>query len=129
MGHRSCNTREGAWFKASYSSGCGACVEVRYDADIVSIRDSKYRLNPNNDPIHEPVIALTFAAWQAFLQEVTEVKSVGINNNAWTESAKDGSVTIHSSSGVSLSFTSLEWITFFLGIRGGQFDRPLPIAS
>jgi hypothetical protein len=51
------------WRKSSYSAGNGGCVEVATTTDRVLVRDSK-------DP-DGPVLAVTPAAWRAFLATVT----------------------------------------------------------
>lgn len=47
------------WFKSSRSSENAACVEVRFTADSVDVRDSKDRGGP--------VLAFTRTAWSGFL--------------------------------------------------------------
>ena len=128
MVYRLFSPPEGIWFKASYSNGCGACVEVRYDGNMVSVRDSKYRLDADRDLASEPIISLTSTAWRAFLHAVAESNSSEANGGLWTESDAEGNTTLHSNSGVSFHFTSLEWTTFFLGVRGRQFDPAKSLA-
>jgi hypothetical protein len=48
----------GGWFKSSYSSGNGACLEIRHTADGIEVRDTK-------DP--GPVQRYTRKEWTAFL--------------------------------------------------------------
>lgn len=47
------------WFKSSFSNGSQTCVEVRFDGDHVSVRDSK-------DPAG-PILTFTRSEWTAFL--------------------------------------------------------------
>ncbi|MFF4587072.1 DUF397 domain-containing protein [Streptomyces sp. NPDC001388] len=47
------------WFKSSYSSGQGACVEVAHLPGAVAARDSK-------DP-DSPVLAFPAKEWQGFI--------------------------------------------------------------
>jgi len=51
------------WFKSSFSNGGQACVEVRFDGDHVSVRDSK---DPNG-----PILTFTRTEWTAFLHGTT----------------------------------------------------------
>ncbi|PYC76763.1 DUF397 domain-containing protein [Streptomyces tateyamensis] len=54
---------EPAWFKSSYSSNGGACIEVAANLPgIVPVRDSK-------DP-QGPALALTVDAWSEFVARV-----------------------------------------------------------
>lgn len=59
------------WFTSSFSSNANQCVEVRFDGESVSIRDSKYRRNPANHPAREPIITVTVAYWTALLHQLT----------------------------------------------------------
>ncbi|MET9448636.1 DUF397 domain-containing protein [Streptomyces cinerochromogenes] len=54
------STPELAWFKSSYSSGSGDnCIEVAHTPTTIHVRDSK--------ATHGPTLALSPAAWSAFL--------------------------------------------------------------
>jgi uncharacterized protein DUF397 len=48
------------WFKSSFSNGSQTCVEVRFDDDHVSVRDSK-------DPTGA-ILTFTRTEWTAFLR-------------------------------------------------------------
>ncbi|MGM1062931.1 DUF397 domain-containing protein [Saccharothrix sp. Mg75] len=50
------------WFKSSYSSASGSCVEVRFDGRATHVRDSKNR---------RPAIRLD-SGWSAFLLGVRD---------------------------------------------------------
>jgi hypothetical protein len=50
------------WFKSSYSSGNGACIECAHIRDGMAVRDSKRTT--------APALAFPAAVWQAFLREV-----------------------------------------------------------
>jgi hypothetical protein len=52
------------WFKSSYSSGNGACIECAHIRDGMAVRDSKH-------PAY-PALAFPRAAWRDFLAEVRE---------------------------------------------------------
>ncbi|MEV6771310.1 DUF397 domain-containing protein [Nocardia sp. NPDC051030] len=62
--------RTTGWFKSAHSDHGAACVEVRFDGDLVLIRDSKYLREPGNDPAAQPIIAVSVAAWDAFIAGV-----------------------------------------------------------
>ncbi|MET8557090.1 DUF397 domain-containing protein [Streptomyces sp. NPDC004959] len=51
----------GAWFKSSYSSGQGACIEVSLASESAAFRDSK-------DPLR-PSVKVSRAAWSRFVRE------------------------------------------------------------
>ncbi|QKW50453.1 DUF397 domain-containing protein [Streptomyces buecherae] len=58
-------TTEPRWYKSSYSSNGGACVEVATNLaahGTVPVRDSK---NP-----HGPALAFDTSAWSAFVADV-----------------------------------------------------------
>ncbi|GGM09382.1 MULTISPECIES: DUF397 domain-containing protein [Micromonospora] len=48
------------WFKSSRSANNAACVEVRFDGDVVGVRDSKDRGGPT--------LAFGDGAWGSFLR-------------------------------------------------------------
>ncbi|MFF4767384.1 DUF397 domain-containing protein [Streptomyces sp. NPDC001255] len=50
----------GAWFKSSYSSGQGACIEVKLADESACFRDSK-------DPLR-PAVKVSGAAWSSFVR-------------------------------------------------------------
>lgn len=52
------------WFKSSFSNGNATCVEVRFDDDRVSVRDSK-------DPAG-PILTFPRGEWTAFLHGAAE---------------------------------------------------------
>ncbi|MFE0103334.1 DUF397 domain-containing protein [Streptomyces sp. NPDC059009] len=53
-----------AWIKSSYSTGNGACVEVKSPiVEAISVRDSKVT--------EGPVLAFPAASWTAFVTEVS----------------------------------------------------------
>jgi hypothetical protein len=53
------------WFKSSYSSAWGSCVETRFDSENTLVRDSKDR-RPDS-----PFIKVSARAWTAFLGSIT----------------------------------------------------------
>ena len=48
------------WFKSSFSTPGGCCVEVRIDGDRIDIRDTK-------DAASGPVLSYTADEWKAFI--------------------------------------------------------------
>ena len=56
----SSGTHNGGWFKSSFSSGSGACVEIQFrEAGQIAVRDSKDRSGP--------ALLFTAAEWDAFV--------------------------------------------------------------
>ncbi len=53
-----------SWFKSTYTSGQGNCVEVARLPDGAAVRDSKNRSGP--------VLRFSAEAWQAFLSAVKD---------------------------------------------------------
>ncbi|MEV0259080.1 DUF397 domain-containing protein [Streptomyces sp. NPDC050732] len=51
------------WVKSSYSTGNGACVEVKSPVHGISVRDSKV--------VEGPVLAFPAESWNAFVSEVS----------------------------------------------------------
>lgn len=49
----------GDWFKSSFSLNGGQCVEVRFTAGGIQLRDDKI--------VGSPVLTFTAAEWEAFL--------------------------------------------------------------
>lgn len=52
------------WFKSSYSSSTGSCVEIRFDHGTVGVRDSK-RLHLD---AREQQLTLGTTEWATFLR-------------------------------------------------------------
>lgn len=53
------------WFKSSYSNASGGCVEVKFAAPVLLVRDSKDR-KPG-----QPIIGIPLKAWAEFLDTIT----------------------------------------------------------
>jgi hypothetical protein len=117
------------WFKASFSSPSQECVEVRFEGQVVHIRDSKYRRDPANDPAREPIITVTAEEWTALLDELTGA-APGTNRalNAETGTG-DGTSLRHVESGVVLRYTQAEWRSYLAGVHAHEFDHPALTAS
>ena len=52
------------WFKSTYSGGASGCVEVRFDTDLVFVRDSKDRR------AGQPVVGVPSGEWASFLDTI-----------------------------------------------------------
>jgi hypothetical protein len=113
------------WFKSSFSSNANQCVEVRFDGEHVSIRDSKYRRNPANHPGQEPIVTVTAVQWTVWLDELTGRAAVGANGALSVETAPDGTVSLWAvDSGTTLRYTQTEWQTYLAGVHAREFDHP-----
>ncbi|WP_245663539.1 DUF397 domain-containing protein [Nocardia inohanensis] len=65
------NPAEPTWRTSSYSGpNGGECVEVAFDTDRVLVRDTKFRRDPANAHAAQPMLAVSPAAWDAFLRYV-----------------------------------------------------------
>jgi hypothetical protein len=118
------------WFKASFSSNAASCVEVRFDGDLVRIRDSKYRRNPANDPACEPIIAVTPGDWMAFLGEVSGRAPAHTCGPLAYERAAGGATVLRSpDADVALTFSAAEWRAFVAGVQAREFDHPAVAAN
>ncbi|MBF6086213.1 DUF397 domain-containing protein [Nocardia cyriacigeorgica] len=109
----------GHWIKSSRSNANQNCVEVRFDGDVVLIRDSKYLRDPANDPADQPIIAVPLAVWPEFLSAAVDraaCESAGIPQ---INRRGDG-VTIHNGRDF-LEFSRSEWEAFVGGIGVGEF--------
>ncbi|MGH3493289.1 MAG: DUF397 domain-containing protein [Sciscionella sp.] len=115
-----------AWFKSSFSSNANNCVEVRFHGGSVSIRDSKYRRNPSNDPRREPIITVTAAQWRTWLDELI---GRGANGALAVETTADSHILQVVGSASTLHFTATEWEMFLAGVRAHEFDQPEVVAT
>lgn len=52
------------WFTSSYSNDSMSCVEVRFDQDVVLVRDSKDKRR------QRPVIGVSGPGWTSFLEAI-----------------------------------------------------------
>jgi|GEM_PF-6343422 len=57
------------WFKSSYSTSTGTCVETRLVHDQVGVRDSK-RLHIMYEPVDETTLSFTERQWAALLNQL-----------------------------------------------------------
>jgi hypothetical protein len=113
------------WFKSSRSNGCAACVEVRIELPMISIRDSKYRRDPHNPSAQEPTITFEAGHWAPFLSEATGTCPIIESRGVIIKRAADGTTSLVSvADGTTLVFTSEEWAAFVEGVVAGEFDVP-----
>ncbi len=109
------------WFKSSFSRDSSNCVEIRHDADIVLIRDSKF----DGAPAEQPTIPVAAVAWDSFL----EAAAAGASTVATSDSpaiehdVTTGDTILRSVDGTVLTYTPGEWDAFIAGARDGEFNR------
>lgn len=129
---------EGSWRKSSFSAEATNCVEICFEGDLVSIRDSKYRRDPENNLRQEPVITVTATTWAGFLDGLaagptapgaagggTDDPEAGAADALHVRNTSDGGVVLHSAAGaVRLRYTRGEWASFLAGVRAGELRSP-----
>ncbi|MTE11890.1 DUF397 domain-containing protein [Nocardia sp. CT2-14] len=112
------------WFTSSRTNNGNQCVEVRFDGDVVLIRDSKYRRDPEHRLEDEPIITVAAAEWMTFLAVVRG--RLAERTPLIAETGADGRTTLRHGH-TTLIYTPGEWRAFVAGARDGEFDRiPLP---
>ncbi|GAB2539494.1 DUF397 domain-containing protein [Nocardia heshunensis] len=115
-------TRPLVWRKSRYSGNTGGnCVEVASDGVQVFIRDSKYRRDPLNDPLAEPIITVTAEQWNLFITVV--VGNLVVATQPAIQAQDLGGIELRSPVGPGLQFTSDEWSAFVSGAAAGEFNR------
>lgn len=118
------------WFKSSFSNNANQCVEVRFDDQHVSIRDSKFLRDSANKAAREPIITITAAEWAVLLDELTGTAKAGANGVVQVVTSPDGATTLRAVDGsVALHFTASEWRMYLAGVRAGEFQPPALAAS
>ncbi len=105
------------WFTSSRSNNGNQCVEVRFDGDAVQIRDSKFRRNPMNLGMDEPIITVDAALWTAFLDCLRTTRR---HPALVAHVSPDGSATLRHEDTL-LHFTAPEWAAFVAGVRDNEF--------
>jgi len=110
--------RRDGWFKSSFSSSSSSCVEVRFDTDLVSIRDSK------NRDINEPIITVTADEWTRFLDSLRHGTIPGAVGLLTVEPTGNGSLLRARGQSPTLRFTSAEWRAYLAGVHAREFDPP-----
>ncbi|MDQ3576909.1 MAG: DUF397 domain-containing protein [Actinomycetota bacterium] len=111
------------WFKSSFSNNANQCVEVRFDDQYVSIRDSKYLRDSANKAAREPIITITATEWTILLDELTGTAKAGANGAVQIVTSPDGATTLRAVDGsVALYFTASEWHMYLAGVRAGEFQ-------
>ena len=107
------------WFKSSLSQSSENCVEIQFAGDRVLIRDSKYLRNPSNEPTAQPIITVSAADWQTFLDAVVRPEPCAVAPIIAPE--PNGYVTIRDARGTALTYTPDEWEAFKAGAATGEF--------
>ncbi|WP_328391923.1 DUF397 domain-containing protein [Nocardia sp. NBC_00416] len=107
------------WFKSSFSGSEHTCVEVRFSGKTAFIRDSKYLMDPRNDPAQQPVIELPVSRWEAFL--VSVVGPAQCADPALPRIASSAFGVSMTAAETTLLFTVDEWAAFVAGVAIGEF--------
>jgi Domain of unknown function (DUF397) len=108
------------WFKSSWSTPNGECVEINFDHhdDQVHIRDSKDRGDG-------PTISIAVQQWTIMLDELTGDAPAGSNGAVTVSTSRSGHTLLRAvSDGTTLRFTNAEWGAFLAGARVHEFDHP-----
>ncbi|MFC4373906.1 DUF397 domain-containing protein [Nocardia halotolerans] len=108
---------EHGWFTSSRSNNGNQCVEVRFDGDVVQIRDSKFRRNPMNTGLDEPIITVDSTQWTAFLRCLLTNSP---HPTLIADVTPDGAATLRHED-VTLHFTPAEWEAFTAGAHDNEF--------
>ncbi|TQM79461.1 uncharacterized protein DUF397 [Saccharothrix saharensis] len=109
------------WFKSSFSTASGDCVEVRFDGDVVLVRDTKDRGDG-------PVITLDAVRWDDFLRRLL-VGSVDAESAlAVLPEPNGGTILRARHDGTALRYTRGEWEMFMRGVRAGEFTHSAAVA-
>lgn len=115
MPHTPSATARG-WFKSSFSTASGDCVEVRFDGDVVQVRDTK-------DQGAGPVITLDAAVWDDFLRQLLSGPVEADGALAVLPEPRGGAVLRARDNGAALRYTRGEWEMFMRGVRAGEFTH------
>lgn len=110
------------WKKSSFSNGQCACVEFRIDGGRAFLRDSKYRRRPDVDLAAEPVIEVAAAEFEAWSMAMSLDVLPAVTGPLLTSStAEGGAVVCHRPTGISLTYTAVEWRSFVAGVEADSF--------
>jgi len=118
--HVSAPLQRAGWFKSSRSNGKAGCVEVKFDGNLVLIRDSKYLRNPNNDPALQPIMPVSALKWKEFLEKVVGQTVSASVDLPEIERDETGGATLRLA-GVALVYNRMEWDAFVEGILAEEF--------
>ncbi|MFF2085696.1 DUF397 domain-containing protein [Nocardia sp. NPDC058176] len=108
---------EHGWFTSSRSNNGNQCVEVRFDGDVVQIRDSKFRRNPLNVGLDEPIITVPTELWTEFLHHLRTTRR---HPTLVAHVSPDHSATLRHNATL-LHFTAPEWEAFLAGVHDNEF--------
>ncbi len=111
------------WFKSSRSNGGCTCVETMFTLELVLIRDSKYSLDPDNDPKLQPILSVTHAQWSQFIEAIHNGITTTFDTALCATPTADGGMTLTTSdSDVVLTYNEAEVDAFIGGVRQHEFD-------
>jgi hypothetical protein len=108
------------WFTSSYTNGHG-CVEVKFEGDLVHIRDTKYLRDPANDPATNPIITLPAIKWKWFLEKVLDPTVDAVPGTPAIELDRVGGASLRAADGATLVYNEVEWTAFKNGITDREF--------
>lgn len=109
------------WFKSSFSTASGDCVEVSFDGDVVRVRDTK-------DRGLGPVITLDAARWDDFLRRLLAGSVDADSALAVLPAPRGGTILRARHDGTALRYTRGEWEMFLRGVRSGEFAHSAAVA-
>ncbi|ROP36711.1 DUF397 domain-containing protein [Saccharothrix texasensis] len=109
------------WFKSSFSTASGDCVEVRFDGDVVQVRDTK-------DQGSGPVLTLAAPAWDDFLRRLLSGSVEEDGALAVLPEPRGGAILRAREDGAALRYTRGEWEMFMRGVRAGEFTHSAVVA-
>jgi hypothetical protein len=109
------------WFKSSFSTASGDCVEVRFDGDVVQVRDTK-------DQGTGPAITLDAAAWDDFLLQLLSGSVEADGALAVLPEPRGGAMLRARDNDATLRYTRGEWEMFMRGVRAGEFTHSAVVA-
>lgn len=120
MPHTPSATARG-WFKSSFSTASGDCVEVRFDADVVQVRDTK-------DQGSGPVVTVDAAVWDDFLLQLLSGSVEADGPLTVLTGPRGGTLLRARDDDAALRFTRGEWEMFMRGVRAGEFTHSAVVA-
>ncbi len=116
------------WHKSSRSNGSCTCVETKFTDGTVLVRDSKYSLDPSNDPELQPILSVTEAQWMQFVgaihNGITTTTDMALQA---TPTADGGMLLTTRDSDVVLTYNKAEVDAFVAGVRLHEFDLAVAV--
>lgn len=115
------HTPSATWFKSSFSTASGDCVEVRFDGHVVQVRDTK-------DQGAGPVITVEAPAWDDFLRRLVSGSVEADGALAVLPGPRGGAILRARDGETALRYTGGEWEMFMRGVRAGEFTHSAVVA-